>query len=236
MPQEVIIRPMAEDSLLWRCLHSGPLWAENIDSPPSVKGMDWVALRERNLPLLAALIRTYKSCAMLAWDDDRVVGFLRFYPKALYDLEAAGLMCLQQLHPNGPSAMLTDRRFPPLGDLADRTLSVHCLMTGSPQQAENPYQRKGLGSRLVRALVDWATEQGWDAIESTAYEEIPVLYEITGQAGRRWWERLGFEMVAVEIEPGFDGRLLDLMRQQATELGLAQEQVTNRYTMRLELG
>lgn len=233
--ENVAIRPMDRDFLLWRCLHGGPLSAENLDAPPEVEGMDWAALRGRNLPLLALLTETYGSCAMLAWDGDLVVGYARFYPQPVWDLTAAGHMCLQQFAPNGPSAELAAQRLPPLSELTDRTLRVHCLMTGSPQQRENPYRRKGLGTRLVRALIDWATTQGWAAIEATAYEEIPALYEISGQAGRRWWERLGFVVAEVGVEPGIEGGLLDLVRRQASELGLPEDQATNRYTMRLAL-
>ena len=38
-----------------------------------------------------------------------------------------------------------------------------------------------------------------------------------------------------ETEPEFGGPLLDLMRRQAAQIGLAPAKVTNRYTVRLRL-
>ena len=75
----------------------------------------------------------------------------------------------------------------------DKTLTVHCMMTGSPFQTENTYQRKGIGTRLAQGLVAWGTAQGWRGIEATAYEGLDILYANTGQAGVPFWERLGFE-------------------------------------------
>jgi hypothetical protein len=238
MPLEsVVIEPMDKNLLLWRCLHSGPLSVENIDAWPPNNRVPWEACRARNLPLLEKLTDAYGACAMLARDGEQVVGTLRFYPKAIAEMPEAGMFCLQQDYPAGPSAALAEKPFPPLSELADRTLSVHCLMAGSPQQKDNPYRRKGLGSRLVRALIAWAQARGWTAIEATAYADLPIIYEITGQAGRRWWEKLGFRLAQTEIEPEFmrEGEFLQTMQQQAAALGLDAEMIRNKYTMRIEL-
>jgi N-acetylglutamate synthase-like GNAT family acetyltransferase len=235
--EDVVITPMDKSLLLWRCLHSGPLSPENIDAWPPNNVVPWEACRMRNLPLLDKLTNAYGACAMLARDGDRVVGTLRFYPKAISEMPEAGQMCLQQIYPAGPSAELVEKPFLPLHEIADKTLSVHCLMVGSPQQKDNTYQRKGLGSRLVRELIAWAQAQGWEAIEATAYEDVPIIYEITGQAGRRWWERLGFHLVKTDIEPEFlrENEFVQVMRQQAAALGLDTAMIQNKYIMRIEL-
>ena len=237
MLENVTIKPMTEDFVLWRCLHGGPLDVEAIDAPDPHPKVDWAVHNAINLPLLSKLTQTYGTCAMLAWDGNQVVGYVRFYPKVISAMPEAGHMCLQQVFPNGPSPQLIEAEFAPLGEIQDKTLAVHCLMTGSPQQTENPYQRKGLGTRLVRAMVDWATENGWDAIEATAYVDLPLFYEVTGNAGRHWWERLGFEVVSADEEPAMDDEdgFVRAAKEQAAEQGLDPESVKTRYTMRLEL-
>ena len=237
MLEDVVIRPMSTGFILWRCLHSGPLDEANIEATKPHPKVDWAAHNAINVPLLSKLIRTYGTCAMLAWDRDRVVGYIRFYPKVINDMPDAGHMCLQQAFPNGPSPELVTRRFPPLDEIEDKVLQVHCLMTGSPQRDENPYQRKGLGSRLARAMVDWARVNSWDAIEAEAYVDLPLFYEVTGNAGRKWWERLGFSVASAGIEPAMldESDFMGTAKEQAVELGLDPESVTTRYTMRLDL-
>lgn len=235
--------PMTGPLLLWRCLHGGPLSLEDVDHPVPDERMPWDALRARNLPLLEAFTRAYGACAMLAWEGARVVGMLRFYPKAVAALPEAGGLCLQQEYPAGPSDALATPAFPPFEALEDKTLAVHCLMVGAPSREGNAYQRRGIGTRLARELAAWAQERGWQAIEATAYVDLPIVYACFGQAGVRFWERLGYRVIETEVEPAFRGDLseemadfLRTMRREAEGLGLDPEVVTRRYTMRLELG
>jgi hypothetical protein len=114
---------MSEKFILLRCLHFGRLCRETIDQWPTDSQMDWERYRARNIPLLAKLTHSYGACAILAHADDRVVGQLRFYPKAVWDMNHAGEMCLQQDFPNGPAADFVDTDFPPL---------EHVLETGKP--------------------------------------------------------------------------------------------------------
>ena len=239
-PDRIVIEPMAEPFILWRCLHRGPLSPASIEQWPSGDGLPWPTFRARNLPLPKKLVATYGTCAMLARDGEQVVGFLRFYPKAIASLEEAGGLCLQQASPAGPSARLVEMRFPPLEEMPDKVLTVHCLMSGSPQQERNPYQRQGIGTRLVQALAAWARAEGGQAIEATAYEDLSIIYAVTGQAGKRFWEKLGFQLVRTETEPDFaqEDEFADFvkaLREQAGEQGMDFEQAKNRYTMRLEL-
>jgi GNAT superfamily N-acetyltransferase len=192
MQENLVISPMGEDFILWRCLHGGPLSPQSIDEWPEPNFMGWESRREMNVPVLRKLTDAYGACAMLAREGERVVGSLRFYPKAL-GLGGGGL-CLQG-EPTGPRDRLEQCGLPPFEQIGDKTLQVHCMATGSPFQAENSYQRKGLGSALVRELIRWAREKGWQAIEAGAFEDLPVLYEHVGGAGRRFWEKLGFRVI-----------------------------------------
>ncbi len=236
MLDKLKVGPMSEDLLLWRCLHSGPLNPLNIDSPPPNPDVDWPRTRARNVPLLRKLTRTYGACAILARDGEDVVASLRFYPKALCAFGDSGAgFCLQQGHPYGPADDLVERDLPPLGALSDKTLFVHCMFVVSPPDEPGRYRRKGSALRLASELVRWATEQGWSAIEATAYEELPALYAIAGAAGRRFWKKLGFQVITQDTEPAMKGELLETLRRDALAAGLRPEDAANRYRMRLEL-
>lgn len=232
----LIVEPMREEFILWRCLHGGPLSRENIDNPAPHPEIDWPLTRARNVPALGKLVRTYGSCAIVARDGAQVIATLRFYPKTLCSFSAGGAaFCLQQPYPAGPADGLAARDFPGLGELSDKTLFVHCLMIVSPKDDPGRYKRQGLATRMARELIRWAGEQGWRAIEANAYEEIPLLYAIGGVAGKRFWEPLGFDLAGADTEPGLSGELLDTVRADAVAAGVPAEHAANRYRMRLEL-
>ena len=234
---DVTVEPMTGEFLLWRCLHGGPLTLKTIDHPLPDERVPWDELRARNLPLLQKLTQTYGACAIVARAGERIVGQLRFYPKAVCAMPGAGGLCLQQVFPAGPQPGFGRTTFPPLEQLQDKTLLVHCMMTGSPSQAENPYQHKGIATRMVRCLVDWARRRGWQAVEAVAYEDLEIVYAITGSTGKGFWQKLGFQICEVGVEPAIneDEGFASLMREQAEACGLPPEAVTNRYVLRLEL-
>ena len=133
MIENIVIEPMTESFILWRCLHGGPLSKESVDHVE----VDMETFRARNVPLLKKIIETYGSCAMLARDGEQIVGSLRFYPKILCYMEGEpGELCLQQAFPAGASDSFVETAFPPLEDIQEKTLVVHCVMTGSPGQKE----------------------------------------------------------------------------------------------------
>jgi len=234
---EVAIEPMSEELILWRCLHSGPLCSATIDQWPSDSQMDWERYRERNIPLLKALTRTYGACAILARARDQVVGQLRFYPRAVWKMEGAGELCLQQDYPNGPADDLARAVFPPLSQIQDLTLLIHCLMTGSSQREDNPFQRKGIGTRMVRFLVQWARTKGWERIEVDAFEDLPLIYRMTGSAGHSFWERLGFHAADRHPHPHLQERsdFVVTLEEQAASAGIPAERARDRLIMRLDL-
>jgi hypothetical protein len=229
------IKPMTEDFIAWRCLHGGPFSKESIEKSPPKFHTDFKKLRAINIPLLEKLIKTYGTCAILAKDDDLVVGTLRFYPKILFSDGSISGFCLQQEPPHGPSESSMAKELPPLEDIQNKTLKVHCMMTGSSKQKENPYRRKGIGTRMARELIRWAREKGWESIEATAYEEVEIMYTSFGAAGRSFWEKLGFDLVKTEIEHELRGKFLETMQDQVVAMGLAAKDAQNKYTMRIDL-
>ena len=240
MVEDVVVEPMTEEFILWRCLHGGPLSRDTIDQWSSGDKMPWKRYRDRNTALLVKLTRTYGACAILARDGDRIVGHLRFYPKSVCRKKGAGGLCLQQDFPAGPVEDFSDSDFPEPAQIEDKTLVVHCLMTGSPQQKENPYQRKGIGTRMVRALIEWAKVNGWERIEADSFEDLPIIYDITGSAGHTFWEKMGFRLVDRHPHPDLQDRsrfseFIKTLEEQAKSIGIPPERASDQLVMRLDL-
>lgn len=238
MSAPVIVEMMSGEALLWRCLHGGPLTAASIDAPGPDGHVPFEAFRARNLRCLDNLVKTYGACAVVAKQDEAVVGHLRFYPKAVRDLAAPGLgLCLQQEFPSGPADDLGGMRFPPFGEIADKTLLVHCMMVAPDGPGGGSLRRRGLGRRMAGALIDWAGANGWRAVEATAYASVPIVYTISGQAGRSFWEDLGFRLVRTGREPLLEeeNEFVRTMREQAAARGIDPASIADKYTMRREL-
>jgi len=113
-------------------------------------------------------------------------------------------------------------------------------MTGSSLQKENPYQRKGIATRMVRALIEWAKANGWKRIEADSFEDLPIIYEVTGSAGHTFWEKLGFRLVDRHIHPELENpskfpQFVKALEEQAKSIGLSPETARDRLVMRLDL-
>lgn len=237
MSDFILIEPMTEKFILWRCLHYGPLTRETIDQWPSESQIDWERYRSRNLPLLLKLTRTYGACAIQARVDEKIVGQLRYYPKHICTQQDAGGLCLLQDFPSGPSDDFSDIKFPPLEQIEDKTLVIHCLQTGSPLQRENPYQRKGIGTNMVYFLIEWARSQGWKHIEVDAFEDIPLIYEITGSAGISFWKKLGFKLIDRFPHPYLQkpSEFVKKLEEQAKSQGISPEKAKDQLVMCIDL-
>lgn len=242
MSDNVEVKMMTGDFLIWRCLHGGPLTVETIDHPEPHPKVPWGRLEPRNKAVLAKLTETYGCCAVVARDGDRIVGQLRFYPKAVFDMAGASPgtgLCMQQTAPNGPPDDFAERDFPTRDQIADKMLRVHCIMTGSPSQEDSPYQRKGIGTRMVRTLIEWARGRGWRGIEVNTHADLPSLYAVTGLAGRTFWEKLGFRVTGSRVESAFveDGNdgFVRAVLAEAAEAGMDTDAAMTRYTMRVDL-
>lgn len=238
MKEPLVVEMMSKEAILWRCLHGGQLTPESIEEWDSEAGLSWAEFRARNVPFLRNLTDTYGACAVVARVGSLFVGHLRFYPKAVREAAEGSLgTCLQQEFPYGPAADLGLKKFPPLSEIEDKTLVVHCMMLAPHAPGGESYLRRGIGTRMARALIDWATVTGWRAIEATAYEGLPIVYEITGQAGRGFWENLGFRLVRVEVEPALEAEsdFVQKMRKEALARGLDPALLKNKYIMRRDL-
>lgn len=237
MADEFMINMMTKDFILWRCLHGGPLSNDTINQWQSDTKMPWERYHNRNEPLLKKLTDIYGACAIVAHDKDKIVGQLRFYPLAVWEMEGAGMLCLQQDFPAGPVDDFYKRDFPTVEEIEDLTLKVHCMMTGPFNQKENPYRRKGLGTRMVHTLIEWARENGWKRIEADSFVDLPIIYEITGSTGYTFWKKLGFHVADRFPHPCLNEHDEFFMKveEQAKSLGIKPEQAKDSIIMRLDL-
>lgn len=238
MAAPIVVEMMSGSALLWRCLHGGPLTAVSIDARGADGPTPFETFRERNLGFLRNVVETYGSCAVVAKRGEAVVGHLRFYPKAVRDLSAPGLgLCLQQEFPSGPADDLGRMRLPPLHAIADKTLLVHCMMVLADGAWGGSLRRLGLGRRMAATLVDWAGATGWRAVEATAYASVPIVYTVSGQAGRSFWEGLGFRLARTEREPLLleENEFVRTMREQAAASGIDPATIADKYVLRRDL-
>ena len=88
---------------------------------------------------------------------------------------------------------------------------------------------------MARELIRWGSAKGLALIEASANEGLDLLYANIGQAGKRFWEKLGFPVVHVETRSRFHGSFLAELRVQVVAHALYPDGVHNLYTMRLDL-
>ncbi len=234
----IAVEMMSAEALLWRCLHGGSLTAASVDAPGPDGSVPFRSFRARNLSFLRNVARTYGASAVVATRSEAIVGHLRFYPKAVRELAAPAIgLCLQQEFPCGPADDLGGMRFPPLAEIADKTLFVHCMMVAPEGLGGDSLRRRGIARRMAERLVEWAGANGWRAVEATAYAPVPVVYAMSGQAGRSFWESLGFRLAGTRREPLLEAEsdFVRTMREQAASLGLDPASIAAASTMRREL-
>jgi GNAT superfamily N-acetyltransferase len=225
MMDSLILKPMDGSFLIWRCLHDGPITRENLNAP---RDESFLPYQESAVRLLRQLTNRYGSAAILAWEGDKVVGLLRFVPKVVSQMEGGGGFCLLMPFPAGSIEDFPHRVFPSKKTIEDRTLVVTCM------QLLADLQRQGVGRDLVERLKSWAREEGWEAIEATAYQDLPLVFEISGNAGRSWWEDLGFhvrESMEEEAMKGYSD-FVHTLEIQARERAMDPKEVTQKFIMR----
>ena len=131
------------------------------------------------------MIQRYGSCAMLAWEEGKIVGQLRFYPRHVMGL-------LEQAGAYGP--------IPWKSKAPEKTLHIQCVMTSMPYtndvEGRAGGARRGVGQQLVHALVGWAKERGWSSLETQAHPDLDYLYGRERFSGKRFWRKAGVQPAA----------------------------------------
>lgn len=213
------IKPMDESYILVTCLHHGPVdptssapagddaVIEHPSHPWSDETIRELAARhamishgvggEHQREFMREMIQRYGTCAILAWDQHKVVGLIRFYPMRVARLIAA-------THTHGFSPVLDcTAACEPQDD--EGTLWVQCVMTCFPyvdsDGAKKAGARRGLGLRLARELVCWAKANGWERVVKVAHCDLDWFYGIQGGGGKAFWRKAGFEVAGTLYQP-----------------------------------
>jgi GNAT superfamily N-acetyltransferase len=183
------------------------------------------------------MIRRYGTCAILAWEGQKVVGHLRFYP-----MEIARLFVPPE-----------DDRSPKVltwaGDPEEDegTLWVQCVMTARPYIGPEPDgvtgrnwpamteagARRGIGLKLVLGLVDWAQAHGWRRVVKVAHADIDCFYGQLGGGGKAFWEKAGFHVARAYYDrpAHWAPEFVALAESQGREKGMTPQQVWTWYRM-----
>ena len=111
----------------------------------------------------------YGNCVFFAWDQEKIVGFLMFFPKLV--AQKIGLKTL------------------PDDNQSDSTLVYACM------QMATGYRGKGIGTGLTTELIAWARRNGWKRIEVNGV----AIGDKDEHWRWGWalpkWRNLGFEVV-----------------------------------------
>ena len=258
------IKPMNKDYIHVYCLHHGPVtagvapdgapeWRKVEDLPPhpwsnetivelseKYDGISHGWSGEPSVEFMRDIIQSYGTCAMLAWQDKKIVGQLRFYPR-----EIARLVAVSQTDscPNLDCRMACE----PQEDQI--TLWVQCVMTCRPYVGsedatlggrffpkEKTGARKGTGFKLVQGLISWAREHGWKRIVKVAHCDLDCFYGIVGGGGKAFWEKAGFKVIgSYHDEYQKDDDWKATVEAQAKVKGLSKQEAWTWYHMMYEL-
>ena len=178
---------MNKDFILFCCLHGGPLSPSSIEKKCSIpKGQS-----NRNKKLLARLIDTYGSCAMLAMEGDSVVAHARFYPQTIYNQFK---FCCQD--PNHAiSQEMVEMKLPPLANPAERILRITCFFV------HKDYQGQGMCHKLIDAILEWAKSNAWKSVRCFAYLDNYWLSSEMCTPMLRTYDKHGFKKIETVLIP-----------------------------------
>lgn len=272
------IKPMDETYLHLKCLHGGPVDTTSFEPPPdplpgghpphpwSDETVREIATKYREnrishprpATFMREMIRRYGTCAILAWEEQKVVGHLRFLPmkvaRMVWDPDPSPILdCTMACKPEEDEG----------------TLWVQCVMTCQPyvaassnsasatvpagnhgpvvvttasgkqhfRTAEEAGARKGIGLKLVHGLIDWARDHKWRRIVKVAHCDLDWFYGIQGGGGRSFWEKAGFKILGTFYKQAFGlpEDFTTIVQPQMVEKGMTEEEIWTWYQMGYDL-
>jgi hypothetical protein len=251
----VDVRPMTEEYIHIDCLHHGPVdparapsrgklyqTVENLPRHPWTDDTI-VEMAQRYYHLsegwrgdparefMREMIQRYGTCAMLAWQEGKVVGQLRFYPIKMAQL-------VYNADPKKQSLMGE------AGGLAfeaeSDTLWVQCVMTARPYKNATGAlwagARRGVGQLLIRALVTWGIEHRWQRIVKQAHADLDCMYGQYGGGGKGFWEKAGFTAVGtLESGPHHNKEWRQTVEREADAKGMSRKEAWRWFLMAYDL-
>ncbi len=235
----ITYRMMDDTCLLPSCLHGGPV---ALASPQGVMTAATDIERQEGLPpgalarFAQALCRRYGSAAVLAVEDDLVVGKLRFAPRQVERMLSG--ICFQQAAEARRIAELDLETLPAREDLARQELRLDCY------QVAPGYGGRGIAKGLLDTALAWARAAGWETVSTSAIRPIPPLLNWSGQASAKALQERGFVIVSeavnadlregvVSQRQGYHGE--DVQRQWADFADLPDDEAATLYEMTLDL-
>jgi GNAT superfamily N-acetyltransferase len=221
------------------CLHGGPVALS--DLPRLRSGTDFEkqfglrsGVHAQRLRELAAL---YGATGVVAVDGEQIVGLLRFSPAVLGD--AVPMICPQDEPHARRLAELDVSQLPAFDDLEPKAMRIDCL------QVVESHVGRGIGKALLRTAVDWCRDRGWESIQAKGLANVYPVMAWAGQMSFRTLERMGFEVVAHEVDPGIREGVVsqrlgyhgeDVKRMWDEQYAdISDDQAATRYTLRLRL-
>jgi GNAT superfamily N-acetyltransferase len=161
------IREMDDRYILDTCPLSDPLDPSIVSGEPYNSSLGHS--KEVRRRFFRQVREQYGNCVLFAWDQDKIVGFLLFFPK--YVARRVGVKTLP----------------------GDQTRSEQTLVYGCMQMASD-YRGKGVGTKLAQALVAWAREHGWKRIEVTGVARGDSEEHWRWGWALPKWQKLGFKV------------------------------------------
>jgi hypothetical protein len=90
---------------------------------------------------------------------------------------------------------------------------------------------------MAKVLIEWAKARGWRRIEADSFEDLPIIYGVSGSAGHTFWEKLGFRLIDRHPHPDLQNRsgFIVTLEEQARSAGISPERAKDRLVMRLDV-
>ncbi|MBD3180808.1 hypothetical protein GF312_00850 [Candidatus Poribacteria bacterium] len=238
---------MGENNLLCYFLHGGKISKQELSSVydellPGEKEAG--VLADTVASFLRAVCKAYDSCAILAVEDDFVVGKLRFYPTEPLDI-MDGNLCVQTLDHLKYIAN-TNFKIPEKESLSKKSLRLYCFQIaevyGSVSKGErSSYYKLGIGINMLKKLIDWARENDWDEISGMAIQHIPPLMSWSNHLSVERFRKLGFKIEpsdmrcdgAVSQRRGYHGPVIKELWKPYNHL--SDDEVSKMYKVSLDL-
>ena len=202
--REIHIRPMDEDFIVYRKMYVPPITRDNIGTgtpdDPDCLGEFLRSDAPRIIEsFLRKQIRAIGSCAILAWDDDGVVGKMYFTTREMWHAfrQADGYMCVE--HESMPRVIqgLDDAEMDRLLESESKVLRILCFNIGHFNAG---YHQQGIVSAMLETLKGWARERGWRKLEVRACPSV-LPFDALDSLPRGSLERRGFRVDREEAAP-----------------------------------
>ena len=160
--KKVVIRPMDKSYIIDACAHD------------RAKGISYPAFQRFHRELM----ERYGNSAILAWCENKLVGFVNFYPD---NACPPAPLC-----PGVESELEEKYEQTAWPETPSTTLCIGCVNVAAG------FHRAGVGTRLAKKAIAWAKENGYKSIVADANDTK------WWKPCKPFWEKLGFRVKEIE--------------------------------------